>query len=181
MLQDHVTPLPLALVAAVHGACLLALMAVLRTRTAQFPGWRVVRPGGTHWFCFVGCWAFATLVSWVWLFVGSARRDAEAQMRWALLLILAFGIGSALSGFYIAQLRRRALRWRGTTIQWRERGRDLVQDLTDFDGFRRAFSGLFHVHFRDGTILKLDLYARNAEDFAVAISEQVGRDIEFGD
>ena len=48
MLQDHVTPMPLALVAAVHGACLLALIAVLRTPIARFPGWRVVRPGGTH-------------------------------------------------------------------------------------------------------------------------------------
>jgi hypothetical protein len=45
MLQDHVTPLPPALVIAVHGACLLALIAVLRIQTAQFPGWRVVRPG----------------------------------------------------------------------------------------------------------------------------------------
>ena len=178
MLQDHVTPLPLALVAAVHGACLVALIAILGAPTVRFPGWRVVRPGGTHWFCFIGCWAFAAMVSWVWLFVGSGRRDAEAQMRWALLLILAFGIGAALSGLYIAQLRWRALRWRGTTVQWRERGRDIVQDIANFDGFRRAFSGLFHLRFRDGTILKLDLYSRNAEDLAVALSEHAGRDIE---
>ncbi len=179
MLQDHVTPMPLALVAAVHGACLFALIAVLRTPIARFPGWRVVRPGGTHWFCFVGCWAFAALVSWVWLFVGSARHDAAAQMRWALLLILAFGAGAAWSGFHIAQLRRRLLRWHGTRIQWRERGRDIMQDMADFDGFRRALSGMFHVRFRDGTVLKLDLYSRNAEEFAAAISEHVGRDIDM--
>jgi hypothetical protein len=178
VLQDHVTPLPLALVIAVHGACLLALIALLRAAPAQFPGWRVVRPGGTHWFCFVGCWAFATLVSWVWLFVGSARRDAEAQMRWAVLLILAFGIGSAVTGFYIAELRRRALRWRGTSIRWRKRGRDVGQDMANFEGFRRAFSGLFHLRFRDGTVLTLDLHSRNAEEFAAAISEHVGRSIE---
>ena len=176
-MQGHVTPLPLTLVAAVHGACLLALIAVLRAPTALVPGWRVVGPGGTHWFCFLGCWAFATLVSWVWLFVGSARHDAEAQMRWALLLILAFGIGAAASGFYITELRRKGLRWRGRMMRWRERGRDLVQDMADLDGVRHALSGLFHLRFRDGTILKLDLYARNAEDLAVAISEQAGRDL----
>jgi hypothetical protein len=179
VLQDHVTPLPLALVAAAHGACLLALIAVLRAPTARFPGWRVVRPGVTHWFCFVGCWAFAMLVSWVWLYVGSARRDAEAQMRWALLLILAFGMGAAWSGFYIAQVRRRLLRWRGATIRWRERGRDMVQDMADFNGFRRTFSGLFHVRFRDGAVLKLDLYCRNAEDLAATTSEYLGRDIDM--
>ena len=176
-MQEHVTPLPLTLVAAVHGVCLLALIAVLRAPTVLVPGWRVVGPSGMHWFCFVGCWAFAALVSWVWLFVGSGRRDAEAQMRWALLLILAFGIGAAASGFSIARLRRRALRWRGKAIRWRERGRDVVQDMADLDGVRHALSGLFHLRFRDGTELKLDLYARNAEDLAVALSEQVGRDI----
>ncbi len=177
LLQDYVTPLPLALVGAVHVVCVVALAAVLRAAPSHFPGWRVVSPGGTHWFCFLGSWAFATLVSWVWLFVGSARRDAEVQMRYALLLIFAFGISAAVSGFYMVRLRRMGLRWRGTAIRWRERGRDIVQDMSDFDVWRRALSGLFHLRFRDGTILKLDLYARNAEEFAVAINERVDFDI----
>jgi len=179
MLQDHVTLLPLALVGAVHLACLFAFAAVLRAAPTTVSGWRVVGPGGTHWFCFLGCWAFATLISWVWLFVGSGRRDAEKQMLYALLLVLAFGIGSASCGFYIAQLRRTALRWRDTTIRWREGASDVVQNMADFDSFRRTFSGTsYHLRFRDGAILKLDLYARNAEDLAVAISERVGVVIE---
>src|SRR5262245_10486636 len=177
MLQDYVTPLPLALVAAVHGACLLALAGLFRS-APRFEGWRVVGPSGMHWFCFAGCWAFATLISWVWLFAGSARHDAEAQMRYALLLVFAFGTGAAWSGFYIAQLRRTALRWRGTAIQWRQRGREIVEDMADFDAYRHAFSGALHLRFRDGAILKLDLYARNAEDFTIAIAQQVGRPIE---
>jgi hypothetical protein len=127
-----------------------------------------------HWFAFLGCWALSTLISWVWLFVGSARHDADEQMRYALLLVLAFGAGAAWSGLYIARLRRAALRWRGTAIRWRERGRDIDEDMTDFDAFRRAFSGALHVRFRDGTILKLDPYARNAEDLMVAISGPIG-------
>jgi hypothetical protein len=178
MLQDYVTPLPLALVGSLHVASLLALVVVLRAGPSDFPGWRMVGPSRTHWFCFLGSWAFAALISWVWLFVGSARHDAEAQMRYALLLIFAFGIGSVGTGFYMARLRRMALRWRGTAIRWNERGSDVVQDMADFDAYRRVLSGLFHLRFRDGKILKLDLYARNAEDLAVAISEKVGRDIE---
>lgn len=174
MLQDHVTPLPLALVVAVHLACLLAAVTVLRAEPCRVHGWRVVGPSAMHWFAFLGCWALSALISWVWLFVGSARQDADVQMGYALLLILAFGGGAAWSGFYIAQLRRVALRWRGTAIHWRARGRDVVEDMTYFDAFRRAFSGALHFRFRDGTILKLDPYARNAEELMAAISERTG-------
>ena len=174
MLQDYVMPLPLALVVAVHIACLAASAAVLRSAPSDFPGWRVVGPGGSHWFCLVGCWAFAMLISWVWLFVGSARHDAEIQMVYALLLIFAFGIASAWSGFYIVQLRRRALRWRGTAIRWHERDGDVVEDMGDFDAFREVFGGALHFRFRDGAILKLDLHSRNAEDLAAAISQRAG-------
>ena len=62
--------------------------------------------------------------------------------------------------------------------QWRERGNDMVQEMIDFDAYRRALSGLFHLRFRDGTMLKLDLYARNAEELAAEISEQTGVGIE---
>lgn len=177
-MQDYVTPLPLALVAGLHIACIVASAAVLRAAPHDFPGWRIVGPGGTHWFCFLGSWSFATLISWVWLFVGSARRDADVQMRYALLLIFAFGIGAAWTGFYIAKLRRAAVRWRGSAIRWSERGRDVVQDMADFDSFRRTMSGALHLRFRDGTILKLDLYSRNAQDLAAALSERAGLAID---
>jgi hypothetical protein len=176
-MQDYVTPLPLGLVGALHVASLVAMVALIRGAPSHFPGWRVVGPGGTHWFCFVGSWVFAALITWVWIFVGSARRDAEVQMRYALILIFVFGVGAVLSGFYMVRLRRMALRWSGTVIRWRERGQDVVQNMSDFDAWRHAWSGLFHLRFRDGTILKLDLYAKNAEDLAVAINERVGIDI----
>src|SRR5581483_4569985 len=120
-----------------------------------------------------------TLLSWVWLFVGSARRDAEVQMGYLLILIFAFGIGSAICGFYMIRLRRMALRWRGTSVRWRQRGRELVEDMGDFESWRQPLSGLFHLRFRDGAILKLDLYARNGEELAVAISERAAGKFEF--
>lgn len=174
MLQDYVTPVPFALVAAVHLACVFGCFAVLRAQPSRVPGWKVVGPSGMHWFCFGGCWAFSALITWVWLFVGSARHDAEMQMRYALLLIVVFGAGAAWSGFYIAHLKRMALRWRGTAIQWRERGRDIVQDMADFDAFRQPLGGRFQFRFRDGAILKLDPHAQNAGDLMVAMSERTG-------
>ena len=170
MLQDHVTPLGLALVAAVHLACLIAVATVFRAAPSDVPGWRVVGPSGTHWFCFIGCWAFSGLTSWVWLFIGSGRRDADEQMLYALLLIVAFGAGAIWSGFYIAQLRRMALRWRGSTIRWRAKGREIEEGMSDFDAYRETFSGALLLRFRDGAVLKLDLYSRNAEELAAAIS-----------
>lgn len=179
MLQDYVTPLPLVLIGALQIGCVVALAGLLLASPPKFPGWRVVGPGGTHWFCFLGSWGFATLLGWVWLFVGSARRDAEVQLRYLLILIFAFGIGAVISGFYMIRLRRMALRWRGTSIRWRQRGRELVQHMSDFHSWRHPLSGLLHLRFRDGTILKLDLYARNAEDLTVALSEQVGDKFDF--
>jgi hypothetical protein len=179
MLQHYVTPLPLVLVGAIHIACLVAMVALLRAKPASFPGWRVVGPGGTHWFCFVGSWGFAALLTWVWLFVGSARRDADVQMTYALGLIFAFGAGAMISGFYMLSLRRKILRWRGKVIRWRAAGLDRVEDMGDFESWRRPLSGLFHLRFRDGTILKLDMYARNAEDLAVELSRRSGGRFEI--
>jgi hypothetical protein len=178
MLQDHVTSLPLAMVVGLHVACAAALLLVLRTAPQKTPGWRMVGPGGTYWFCFLGTWAFATLVSWVWLFVGSARRDAEEQMGYALLLIAAFGLGAAGTGFYMAALHRMALRWRGTVIRWREKGSVVSQDMADFDAWRRTWSGYMLLRFKGGAVLKLDPHARNAEELAAAISEITGRKID---
>jgi hypothetical protein len=174
MLQSYVTPLPLATVGAIHLACLILLAVLFRSAPPPSPGWRVVGPGGTHWFCFVGSWAFSALMSWVWLFVGSARRDAEQQLTYLLALVSAFGVSAVLSGFFMVRLRRMALRWWGGKLRWRAKGRDIDQNMADFESWRKAWSGLIHLRFRDGTILKLDPYARDAEELAVAINERVG-------
>jgi hypothetical protein len=94
------------MVGAIHLACFIALSVLLRGAPPQSPGWRVVGPSWTHWFCFVGSWAFSALK----LFVGSARRDAEVQMAYLLALIFAFGAGAVLSGSYMVRLRRTSLR-----------------------------------------------------------------------
>ena len=176
-MQDYVTALPFGLLLAAHASALAALGALLVTPAPVFRGWRVVGPGGTHWFCFVGSWVFGAVISWVWLFVGSARSDAEFQMRVAFWLSVIFTAAGAGTGFYAVWLRRTALRWRGSVIRWRQSGRDVEQKFADFDAIHRGLDGRLHIRFADQTILKLDWHARNAEDLLVRFSETLGRDV----
>jgi hypothetical protein len=176
-MQHYVTPLPLGALLAAHAACLAAAFSIFRSRTPAFPGWHVLTPSGTHWFCFLGSWAFGTLISWVWLFVGSRRSDAGFQMNVALLLAVVFCTAGASSGIYIAALRRKALRWRGDVICWRERRQEMRQGFSRFEAIRRGWDGSFHIRFTDQSILKLDLYARNASEFLARFSEEIGEDV----
>ena len=176
-MQDYVTPLPLAALLAAHAACITASFTVSRCQTPPFPGWHLLGPSGSHWFCFVGSWAFGALISWVWVFVGSARADAEFQMNVALLLAVVFCTAGAGSGFYVAALRRKELRWRGDVICWRERRQEMRQEFSSFDAIRRNWDGAFQIRFKDQSILKLDFYARNASEFLARFSEEIGEDV----
>ena len=176
-MQDYVTPLPLTALLAAHAACLTASITMSRSQKLAFPGWRLLGPSGTHWFCFVGSWSFGALISWVWLFVGSARADAELQMNMALLLAVIFCTAGAGSGFYVATLRRKELRWRGDVICWRERSQEMLQEFSSFDAIRRGWDGAFQIRFKDQSILKLDSYARNASEFLARFSEEIGDEV----
>ena len=176
-MQDYVTLLPLAALLIAHAVCVAAVVSILGSRPRAYPGWRLVAPSGTHWFCFVGSWAFGALMSWIWLFVGSARADAEFQMQVALLLAIAFVAGAAWCGFQIAAVRRMALRWRGDAICWQENARELRQGFARFDALRRRLDGAFEIRFADGSVLWLDFYARNASEFLARISEEIGADV----
>lgn len=162
MLQPLVTSFVLLLVAATHVACLVAAWRLFIVPVPQFPDWQVLRPARTHWFSLFGCWGFSAIVTWVWLFVDTDRFDAGQHKFTALLLILGFGAGAVRSAICIAKLRRAAIRWRADEICWQSKGRDVCQKITDFKGVSEAWDGVINIHFRDGTILKLDQYALSA-------------------
>lgn len=176
-MQDYVTPLPFAALIAAHIAGIAVLFTILHRQEPSYPGWRMLGPSGSHWFAFLGAWGFGALISWVWVFVGSVRADAEFQMKMALLLAMIFTSAGAAMGLYINSLRRKALRWRGGAIRWRTRGHEHEQAFANFDAIRRALDGTFQIRFKDQTILKLDLYERNADDFLARFSEALGHDV----
>ncbi len=127
-----------------------------------------------HWFAFAGGWAFAALISYIWLFIGSARHDAVFQMRVALLLAVAFCAMSAFCAVQMWRMRKTAVRWRGGTVCWNDDGRELRQELADFEAFRRSWGGSLHIRFKDQTVLKVDPYAQNAPAFLQELAERGG-------
>lgn len=175
-MQDYVTPFPLLVLVGAHIIWLNAILAVIGSPKPDYPGWRVVGPGGAHWFCLFGGWGFAVLISWVWLFVGSGRADAEFQMRIALLLAVVFSSTAAWTGFYIARLRRTALRWRGDEIVWREGASERRQEFSKVIAMRQSWDSAIHIRFADQSILKLDMYAKNASEFLSHLTGD-GRDV----
>lgn len=164
MLQAYVTPPLLALVVAVHLANLAACLAIIFCKPSRSIGWQHIAPSWTHWGAYFGGWAITALMTWMWLFVGSARYDAEAQMWYAYLLLIGFGGLGAACGFQIAYMRRASLRWRGMAIRRREGRKDGIYDIAQFDSLRPNWDGSLSLRFRNGKSVRLDIYARNAED-----------------
>lgn len=170
-MQDYVTPITLAVLIAAHMACLASAVAIARTSTPTFPGWHLVGPSFLHWFGFVGSWAFAILISWVWLFVGSARLDADFQMNVALVLAVGFCAGAVYTGFQIVALRHMALRWQDRKVHWREYGREMTQEFARVVSIHKKFGGELQIRFWDQSSLMLDPYARNASEFIACVSD----------
>jgi hypothetical protein len=71
----------------------LALCRLLQRRKATVRnGWRYLTPGPTTWIGLPLNFGFAALLSYVYLFVGSARADAAFQMAMLLFLAVSFNL-----------------------------------------------------------------------------------------
>lgn len=164
MFKEHVTDLALAALLAAHLAVIIAALAMAAASVG--PGVarrkRRVLPGGSHWFAAVGSWALSLLIGWVWLFVGSARHDAEEQMGWAYLLTMAFAIGAACTFSYMAWLLHRRLQWDGSDVSWREKGVNHVRSLRAVAQVEQLWTGSVRVRFADGATLSVDPHAVGA-------------------
>jgi small-conductance mechanosensitive channel len=169
MLQAYVTPLLLAPVVAVHLAILATCVVIVRSAPSRSLDWQDIEPSWTHWGAFLSGWLIAALMTWLWLFVGSARYDAEKQMWYTLLLLIGFGVSSVACGLQIAYMRRVSLQWRGTSIRWREGSQEKNYDMDQFHSFKLRWYGVLHLRFQDGKKLMLDPYARNGEEFLSAL------------
>lgn len=129
-MQPYVTPMALSSLGVMLALAYLGCLSAKLAKQIVAPGWRALRPGFGHWFAALGSSAFSTLVAWVYIFVGSARRDAAFQMKVAFLLSVAFGLCAVYSGWRIRAIKRENIRWRGSRIVRNDR-----------DGHEQAYDG----------------------------------------
>jgi hypothetical protein len=134
-------------------------------------GWRWLRPGFIHYFAFFGSAAFATLMWWVYLFVGSARADAATQETAMLLIAVAMTCGAALVWF-TCFLRRYA--WAESTFKVM-----LFNWETRYDLGRLSEIDLIHngqtvvLRFTDGRRVSFSADMHGADDLADHIDQMI--------
>lgn len=104
-------------------------LATQREVTADRSGWKRLRPNWYIHFALLACIAFVAVISFFFLTGGSARRDAEQQNFYALLLMIAFGLGG-LWTLWAGYLRR--VEWQGETIRIRSLGQERRFQFSDF-------------------------------------------------
>lgn len=135
-------------------------------------GWRSIRPSAMHWVGVVLGGGLTALLLYVRLFVGSARADAEHQMRILTLLIVAFAFCTLVSVVQFRRVVRSGVQWRGTAMVFRDRaGRSVTRLMTEVAGMDRRWTGTVRIAFEDGSELKLDQYARGVPELWERIVE----------
>lgn len=154
------------LLAGLAGAGTAALVA--RASLAPYPlrrGWKLVRPGSMHWTGLILGAGLVALCLYVRIFVGSARSDAEVQMRWLTLIIAGFALCIAVCSWQVRAILRAGVRWRGDVVAWNgPEGRDISRKLDEVVAMRRRWNGSAEILFSDGEVLKLDPYATTVPD-----------------
>jgi hypothetical protein len=109
----------LALVAlglAANALLYLLLRSALRQRAQVHDGWRYLRPGAVAWIGLPLSLGFTGLLTYLYLFVGSARADAESQMLALFLLCVGFNLITIFVAYTTAVER---VRWNETHIERR--------------------------------------------------------------
>ncbi len=171
-MQDHVTPSGILLLA---GPAVLALLLIVLSlslfRAKAHAGWRCVTPGVGYWTAAVLCLALAGGIGWVWGFVGSAREDADFQMRVAWWLSVLFGLGAVFSGLRIVSLHRLDLRWRGESLRWSGSGDVPMRSL---EILRTNMLGFAEARFQGGHVLAIDRAAAQADQLVEKLEDVNG-------
>jgi len=109
----------LALVAAglaAHALLHLLLRSARRRRAEVQNGWRYLRPGAVAWIGLPLNLGFTGLLTYCYVFVGSARADAEFQMLMLFLLCVGFSLITIHIAYTTAVER---VRWNETHIERR--------------------------------------------------------------
>lgn len=125
------------------------------------PGWAVIRPSQMHWIGLVGAGSIVGLMSYVGLCIGSARADADFQMRVLWLLVATFTVSAGVCLWQMRQIVATDARWRGEQLSWRpaDQGPRLTRRMDEVAGMVRPWFGPVRIVFVDGAELRIDPYA----------------------
>jgi hypothetical protein len=164
--MDWARPIIVGLVATV----LVAVLAAAGGKTAlDKRGWRLIAPSAMHWTGILLGAALTLLMGYVRLFVGSTRPDADTQMTILTWLIVAFALCTILTAWSMITIRRQAIRWRGMRLVYNRRGEERQVDLSTVSRIGHDLLGRAVLRFADGTVLRLDSYARGARELIEAL------------
>jgi hypothetical protein len=169
-------------IGAISGAIVWSLARIAARPTVPGPnGWRRITPGPMYWAGAGLGGVLFLLMGYVWLFVGSARVDAEHQMNVLFWLIVAFGIGTAILAGGIADIRWQSIHWHGGQLAFRARdGGRAVRSFDDLESIRRDFLGRYILQFSDGQTARLDEYAAGSGELLKSMEERTAGNLAQG-
>ena len=136
-------------------------------------GWRRLRPGWYMHLALGGCVLFVLLVAFFFYTGGSARRDAETQNMWALLIMLAFGAGG-LWTLWAGYLRRVA--WRAGDIRVSTPLGARTYRFANIVGVGGNAEGSeCKLHMGDGSVVRVSVYFHGFQQFIQALGEHLSQ------
>lgn len=161
------------LVVAVSALAVAALSRLARRAPVREDGWRRLEPSPMHWTALVGSGVLFLFILYVALFMGSSRHDAERQVRIALWILLAIGIGIALAAWAIHRVRSLGFEWREGALAWRNgQGGRRVRGIDELASVHPSVWGWVLLRFTDGESVKLDAYAQGCAELIERLAQQ---------
>ncbi|WEJ98387.1 MAG: hypothetical protein P0Y59_15720 [Candidatus Sphingomonas phytovorans] len=154
--------------------CLIAERGQKRAR-ANAEGWKTLRPGWLINATVTGMAAMAAFCGYLRFFVGSSRPDADTQMTYALILVIAFGL-AALFGMWTNY--GRTIMWKGDQLRLRTIfGHDAVRRISEVRSVTKSeMRGEYRLMFHDGSTLWLSAYLHGANELVAKLPRRAGND-----
>lgn len=150
-----------------------------RRHAAVRDGWRYLTPGPTVWFALTGSFILSGLMSYFYLFVGSARADAVSQMNILLIMAVVFN----LSAIFIAYgILVEEFRWNDTWVEARDflfRRRTLSWHALARLGY--SGWGYWWIQGYDGPVLRFGASDNGVSELLRKILDSLPPDVPPGD
>ena len=153
-----------------------ALLCRLQRRNASIrDGWRYLTPGPMVWTGLVLSIGLTGLLSYVYLFVGSARPDAEFQMKVLLGLTVSFNLVTILIAYSTVV---EEVRWNETEIQrrtWLFSRRAMT--WPQLAAFSIEMSGYWWIRFYHGPKIRFSPYSNGFDQLVRKIADNLPTDL----